>query len=148
MQRIRNWLETHPSDGNAIMEHDQSFVFFSLAPLGDPALGSAGTEGVPLTPGASLAVDARFHPMGAPVYITTTTPAVHSGQQPFERLLVAQDTGGAITGPGRGDIFFGFGADAESTAGSMNALGNFYVLLPKPVAAALSPYKAFPDSPS
>jgi len=148
MQRIRDWLETHPSDENAIMEYDRSFVFFSLAPLGDPTLGSAGTEGVPLTPRASLAVDARFHPMGAPVYIVTTTPGLHSGEQPFERLLVAQDTGGAITGSARGDIYFGFGADAESTAGRMNAQGRFYVLLPKPVAAALSPYKAFPDSPS
>jgi membrane-bound lytic murein transglycosylase A len=148
MQRIRNWLETHPSDENAIMEYDQSFVFFSLAPLGDPALGSGGTEGVPLTPGASLAIDGRIHPMGAPVYIATTTPGPRSGEQPFERLLVTQDTGGAITGPGRGDIFFGFGANAESTAGRMNAQGRFYVLLPKPVAAALSPYRAFADSPS
>lgn len=130
MQAIRAWLTAHPRAGRAMMERDQSFVFFKEEPIGDSALGPKGSEGVALTPGASLAVDEHLHPLGAPVYIATDAPVLH-------RLLVAQDTGGAIKGAVRGDVFWGFGSKAEATAGAMTAHGHMYVLLPKLVAARI-----------
>jgi membrane-bound lytic murein transglycosylase A len=149
LQTIRAWLNAHPSDAQRVMEADQSFVFFEIAPLGDPALGSPGTEGVPLTPGASLAVDERFHPFGAPVYVATTIPDPHTAKpdRNFQNLLIAQDTGGAVKGSARGDIFFGAGTDAEAIAGRLNAHGQFFVLIPKAAAAALGQGKDFPDAP-
>ena len=149
MQTIRAWLDAHPSAARSVMEADESFVFFELAPLGDPALGSAGTEGVPLTQTASLAVDTRFHPLGAPVYVATNVPDPDPAKsdRSFQRLLIAQDTGGAIKGPARGDIFFGAGADATAIAGRLNAHGQFFVLIPKAAAAALGVGKEFPDAP-
>ena len=149
LQTIRAWLNAHPADAQRVMEADQSFVFFEIAPLGDPALGSPGTQGVPLTPGASLAVDERFHPFGAPVYIATTIPDPNAAKpdRRFQNLLIAQDTGGAIKGSARGDIFFGAGSDAEAIAGRLNAHGQFFVLIPKAAAAALGQGKDFPDAP-
>jgi membrane-bound lytic murein transglycosylase A len=150
LQKIRTWLGEHPAEANAVLEADQSFVFFALAPIGDPTLGSVGTEGVPLTGGASLASDVRLHPMGAPAYIATTAPDAQHPQNDvtFNRLLVMQDSGGAILGAARGDIYFGTGAAAEAVAGRMNAHGRFFVLVPKPVARALWPRKVFIDAPS
>jgi membrane-bound lytic murein transglycosylase A len=149
LQTIRAWLNTHPSAAQSVMEADQSFVFFEIAPLGDPALGSPGTEGVPLTPAASLAIDERFHPFGAPVYVATTVPDPNSTKpdRSFQRLLIAQDTGGAIKGPARGDIFFGAGTDAEAIAGRLNAHGQLFVFVPKAAAAVLGRAKEFPDAP-
>ena len=149
LQTIRAWLNAHPSAAPSVMEADQSFVFFEIAPLGDPALGSPGTEGVPLTPAASLAIDERFHPFGAPIYVATTVPDPNPAKpdQSFQRLLIAQDTGGAIKGSARGDIFFGAGAAAEAIAGRLNAHGQFFVLVPKAAAAALGKGKEYPDAP-
>ncbi len=134
LQTIRAWLLAHPDKARAVMESDASFVFFKETPLGDPALGGAGAEGALLTPGASIAVDSRIHPLGLPFYVATTMPASNT---PLRRLFVAQDIGGAIRGPVRADIFFGFGTEAEASAGRMKQPGRFYVLLPKPVAARL-----------
>ncbi len=134
MQTIRAWLLTHPSQARAVMESDASYIFFKETPLGDPALGSPGTEAVPLTPNASIAVDAKIHPLGIPFYIATTTP----DGKPLNGLYVAQDTGGAINGPVRADIFFGFGHAAESLAGEMKQAGRLYVLLPKALAARVA----------
>jgi membrane-bound lytic murein transglycosylase A len=133
LQTIRAWLLVHPSRARAVMESDASYIFFKETPLGDPALGSPGTANVPLTPDASIAIDTRAHPLNAPFYIATTTP----DGKPLHGLFVAQDTGGAIKGPVRADIFFGFGTQAESLAGAMKQTGQMYVLLPKPVAARL-----------
>src|SRR6202012_5885309 len=105
MQTIAAWLHTHTAQARAVMESDASYIFFKETPLGDPSLGSPGTEDVALTPGASIAVDNKIHPLGVPFYIATTTP----DGKPLNRLYVAQDTGGAITGAVRADIFFGFG---------------------------------------
>jgi membrane-bound lytic murein transglycosylase A len=104
------------------METDASFVFFDEKPVGDPALGPEGSGGVALTPRASIAIDHRVHPFGMPVFISGDSLA---------NLFIAQDTGGAIRGAARADIFFGFGASAEQTAGGMKANARFYVLLPK-----------------
>jgi membrane-bound lytic murein transglycosylase A len=129
LQTIRTWLRAHPDRARTVMESDASFVFFKEAPLGDPALGSPGAEQVPLTPGASIAVDSRIHPLGAPFYIATTTP----DGKPLNALTIAQDIGGAIRGPVRSDIFFGFGNQAETLAGEMKQSGRMYVLIPKSV---------------
>jgi membrane-bound lytic murein transglycosylase A len=142
LQAIRTWLQNHPDQRQAILETDQSFIFFQEKPIGDPTLGSEGSEGVALTPGASLAVDAHLHPLGAPFYVATTAADTDAGNAVplLQRLLIAQDTGGAIKGAVRGDVFWGFGPRAEDMAGRMTSRGRFYVLLPKPVAARLAPY--------
>ena len=94
-----------------------------------------------MTPGASLAVDPHLHPLGAPFYVATTTADTDAGKTVplLQRLLIAQDTGGAIKGAVRGDVFWGFGPRAEDMAGRMTSRGRFYALLPKPVAARLAP---------
>jgi len=122
MQVIRAWLKDHPGDAQDVMETDASFVFFDEKPVGDPKLGPEGSGGVALTPRASIAVDHRIHPFGVPVFITGDSLA---------NLFIAQDTGGAIRGAARADIFFGFGSSAELAAGGMKANARFYVLLPK-----------------
>jgi membrane-bound lytic murein transglycosylase A len=128
MQVIRAWLKDHPDDAQHVMESDASFVFFEEQPVGDPALGPQGSGGVALTPRASIAVDHKVHPFGVPVFITGGGIA---------NLFIAQDTGGAIRGAARADIFFGFGASAEQTAGGMKANARFYVLLPKAITPKL-----------
>jgi membrane-bound lytic murein transglycosylase A len=142
MQAIRRWLVSHPGDARTIMESDQSYVFFREAPIGDPRLGSPGTEGVPLTPEASIAVDPRLHALGLPMYLVAELPAMHERESPrlFARLCVAQDTGGAIKGPARADIFWGFGARAESIAGRLKSGGSLYVLLPNALARRIGPH--------
>jgi membrane-bound lytic murein transglycosylase A len=141
MQAIRAWMQTHPALARDVMETDQSYVFFKEEPIGDASLGSPGSEGVPLTPAASLAVDEKLHPLGAPVYIAATRPDADASKpdRAFDALLIAQDTGGAIKGPARGDVFWGFGHDAESIAGRMKSTGRMFVLLPKAIAAKLPP---------
>jgi len=140
MQAIRAWMLANPKMARAVMESDKSFVFFKTLPVGDPQLGADGAEGVPLTPGASLAVDPRLHAFGVPVFVSASAPADNpdQGQIPFNRLLVAQDMGGAIRGAVRGDIYWGYGSHAESIAGRMKSQGKFYVLLPKPLAARIA----------
>lgn len=114
---------------------DPSFVFFRVIP--DGPQGPLGALGVPLTAGRSLAVDPRTTPLGAPVFVTTAAPG---GTGSIDRLMFAQDTGGAIRGSVRGDFFWGYGDDAGSMAASMNANGRMWLLLPKGLAlGALSP---------
>ena len=139
MQAIRAWMKANPLEAQQVMETDQSYVFFREKPLGDPSLGSPGSEGIALTPVASIAVDARFHPLGIPFYIAANRPdpESRSPDHAFNQLMIAQDTGGAIRGPDRADIFWGFGSLAESIAGRMKSYGRFFVFLPKPVARKL-----------
>jgi len=136
MQAIRAWLLAHPDRAQRMMESDQSYVFFRELPLGDPALGSPGSEGVALTPETSIAVDPAMHPLGVPMFLATEAPASDPALPPhaFARLCIAQDTGGAIKGGLRADIFWGYGTDAESIAGRMKSTGGIYVLLPKSLA--------------
>ena len=145
MQVIRQWLKDHPGDAKRVMETDKSFVFFREEPTGDASEGAEGSEGVPLTPGASLAVDLKLHPLGAPMFVAATRPDANPAKpdHPFNALMVAQDSGGAIKGAVRGDVFWGFGAQSESIAGRMKSSGKLYVLLPKPVAAHLAPSTDF-----
>lgn len=129
LQVIRAWLKNHPNDAADVMNSDASYIFFAQADVGDPALGAKGAQGVSLTPKASLAVDTRTHGLGTPFYVT--------GPAPLNRLLIAQDIGGAIRGIVRGDVYFGYGEKAEEQAGTMNQSGRFFALLPKPVVAKL-----------
>jgi membrane-bound lytic murein transglycosylase A len=130
MQVIRAWLKSHPEEADAVINSDASYVFFALQPLGDAELGAKGAQGVPLTPMSSLAVDMRLHAWGTPFFVTGSAPLGH--------LFVAQDTGGAIRGPIRGDVYFGFGEKAEDGAGTQNQMGSFYALLPKAVVTRLA----------
>jgi membrane-bound lytic murein transglycosylase A len=129
MQSIRNWLTTHPDQAAAIMDQNPSFVFFRELPNTPPNQGPPGALGVPLTPGRSIAVDRSFVPLGAPVWIATTDPLDNT---PLQRLVVAQDLGGAIRGAARADLFFGWDAQAAERAGKMRQPGEEFVLLPKP----------------
>lgn len=132
MQAIRRFLTDHPEEADAIMNKNPSFVFFQQL----EGEGPLGSEGVPLTPGRSLAVDRAFFPMGLPVFLDASAPHVDASQpdQPLRRLLVAQDTGGAIQGPVRGDVFWGHGPEAAEVAGRMKNRGRLWVLVPKSVA--------------
>lgn len=140
MQAIRSWLKANPKKAPALMNENASFVFFKEQALEDPSLGAEGAQGVPLISEASLAVDLRFHALGAPMWVDGTAPADDEKAQDisFRRLLVAQDTGGAIRGPVRGDVYWGSTARAESIAGRMAHKGQLYVLVPKAVAARLN----------
>ncbi|MBP6011492.1 MAG: murein transglycosylase A [Alphaproteobacteria bacterium] len=140
MQRIRRWLNDNPSKAAALMNENPSYVFFKELPIADPSLGADGAQGVALTPEASLAVDLRFHGLGAPMWVDANAPAdvATVPDVPFHRLLIAQDTGGAIRGPVRGDVYWGAGARPESVAGRMAHKGTLFVLLPKSVAARLN----------
>lgn len=140
MQAIRAWLKANPAKAPALLNENASFVFFKEQPLSDPSLGAEGAQGVPLTAEASLAVDLRFHGLGAPMWVDGTAPADNetASDVAFRRLLIAQDTGGAIRGPVRGDVYWGSSARAESVAGRMAHKGQLFVLLPKAVAARLN----------
>jgi membrane-bound lytic murein transglycosylase A len=130
MQSIRHWAHEHPLALPALLAENPSYVFFREVVV-DPAAaidGPIGTLGVPLQAGRAIAVDTRFIPLGAPVFVATTRP---STGQPLERLTLAQDTGGAIRGPLRGDFFWGFGGEAEREAGRMRQDGRLWLLWPK-----------------
>jgi membrane-bound lytic murein transglycosylase A len=133
LQTIRAWLVAHPDQAPALMDANPSYVFFTTLPNTPPDQGAPGSLGVALTPGRSLAVDPRFVPMGAPVFVATSNPL--DGAR-WRHLLLAQDRGGAIKGPVRGDIFFGWGAEAEAMAGRMKQHGTAYLLLPRAVPGA------------
>jgi membrane-bound lytic murein transglycosylase A len=130
MASIRQWLIAHPDQAPGVMNVNKSYVFFKVLDQDQPLGGS----GVPLTPERSLAVDPRFIPYGAPVWLATTDPLQN---KPLQRLLIAQDTGGAIRGPVRGDVFWGYGQQAEAYAGSMKQRGQAWLLLPKGTDSAL-----------
>lgn len=137
MQSIRSWLETaEPTDAQALRAANASYVYFGALDQVAPELGPLGAQGVPLTPERSLAVDRRFHTLGAPVWVEIEPVAAHS-DEPIRRLMIAQDTGGAIRGPVRGDVFWGAGDEAGVIAGAMNAKGRMVVLLPRRLAERL-----------
>jgi len=129
LQTIRAWLRAHPERADEVMNHNRSYVFFRVLPGAAPV----GAQGVELTAGRSLAVDDAFLPYGLPVWIASTLPAVPElgrAEQPLARLVVAQDTGGAITGPVRGDLFLGPGREAEELAGRMKQGLRLWILRP------------------
>lgn len=127
MQRIAAYFKEHPGEMEPVIENNQSFVFFSVLRQ-KAALGSQGVE---LSPGYSLAVDRKWIPLGAPIWLETQHP-LPSGNKtvPFKRLMIAQDTGGAIKGVVRGDVYFGAGEEPAAIAGKMKHPGRYWVLLP------------------
>lgn len=131
MQGIKAWGTRHPDRLAGLLAENPSYVFFRELPANDA--GPPGSLGVPLTAGRSLAVDPRVVPLGAPVFIETAMPG---SNEPLRRLMVAQDTGGAIKGPIRADYFFGFGDAAGELAGRMRQPLRMWVLLPRATAAS------------
>jgi membrane-bound lytic murein transglycosylase A len=133
MQSIKAWIRDNPDKGAKLMASNPSFIFFrvidgALKSL-SPEQGPIGAQGVPLTPGRSLAVDRRYLPLGIPIWLDTTDPL--SPGEPLRRLVIAQDTGSAIKGPVRGDLFWGFGPAAATRAGLMKQPGHYFLLLPR-----------------
>lgn len=126
MQGIKEWAKRNPRKVQEFLNANPSYVFFRELPRDLP--GPLGALGVPLTPERSIAVDPRVIPLGVPVYLATTWPNTAT---PLNRLMVAQDTGGAINGGVRADFFWGFGDAAGNQAGKMRQSGNMWVLLPK-----------------
>jgi membrane-bound lytic murein transglycosylase A len=127
MQTIRSWIKQHPEDGHELMKKNASYVFFRFTP-GEASVGPTGAMGVPLTAQRSLAVDRHYLPLGIPIWLNAQHP---TGSQRLQRLVMAQDTGGAIKGAVRGDFYWGQGAQAGEMAGPMKSKGRFYVLLPR-----------------
>ncbi len=148
MQSIRAWLAANPAHARALMDQNASYVFFALEPLGDPDLGARGSQGVPLTPGVSMAVDAAIHPLGVPLWLEAPVPDSDPANPDrfLARLMVAQDTGGAIRGAVRGDVYWGFGDAAGAIAGRMRSIGRMTVLVPQTVAARLGASVEFPGA--
>jgi len=134
MDRIRRWMVANPDEGKELREKNRSYVFFEKTKL-SPQTQIVGAQGVPLTPLRSIAVDKSVHVYGTPVWIDANLPiASEEPATPFRRLLIAQDTGSAIVGPARADIFFGAGTTVEHVAGRMKDHGEFVMLVPKSVA--------------
>ena len=125
MQEIRKWMRANPADGARLMRTNESYVFFRE--LTGP--GPIGAQGVALTPERSIAVDRRLLPLGLPVWMDTVLP--DTATTPYRRLMVAQDTGGAIRGAVRADVFWGPGARAAKLAGSMKSPGRYWFLRPR-----------------
>jgi membrane-bound lytic murein transglycosylase A len=127
-QSIRRWIDLHPQRLREVLNTNPSVVFFREERLADPESGPAGALGVPLTPGRSIAVDPQFVPLGAPVFLATTQP---NSTVPLQKLVMAQDTGGAIRGIIRADLFWGFGDAAGESAGRMREQGRMWILWPR-----------------
>jgi len=133
MQSIKDWAEKNPDKLSTLLEQNPSYVFFRELP--DGLDGPIGALGVPLTEEYSLAVDRSIVPLGAPVFLATTEP---DSNVPLNRLMLAQDTGGAIKGGVRADFFWGFGDPAGEQAGRMKQQGKMWVLFPKGAEPALN----------
>jgi peptidoglycan lytic transglycosylase A len=130
MQRIRDWMAANPDEAPNVRATNRSFVFFRITGLsneGEPV----GAQGVPLIPGRSIAVD-KIHVYGTPFFIDASLP-IESAKPttPFRRLMIAQDTGSAIVGPARADLYWGAGDDAARIAGRIRHPGRFVMLLPR-----------------
>lgn len=125
---IKNWYLANPARRQELLNANPSVVFFKEEQVASPEEGPKGALGVPLTGGRSIAVDPQTLPLGAPVYLATTRPG---SNQVLQRLMLAQDTGGAIRGGVRADFFWGFGSEAGEQAGRMKQPGAMWVLLPR-----------------
>jgi len=133
---IRQWMYKNPDRAFALMERNPSYVFFRTV----DSPGAIGAVGAVLTPARSLAVDNNYIPYGLPIYLETELPPEPQRQpMPFKRLMVAQDTGGAIKGPVRADIFFGTGDEAEYMAGYMARKGVYTLLVPNEIIRQVKP---------
>jgi membrane-bound lytic murein transglycosylase A len=135
LQTIRAWLAAHPARADSVLHLNPSYVFFQRLRDLPLHLGPMGAQRVPLTPGRSLAVDRRYLPLGVPLWLDASAPTPDGdGTRTLRRLVVAQDTGGAIRGAVRGDVFWGAGPEARAVAGRMQHPGRLVVLLPRTLA--------------
>ncbi|HLN11443.1 MAG TPA: MltA domain-containing protein [Xanthobacteraceae bacterium] len=133
LERIRRWMQDHPDEARELRRTNQSYVFFRITGLGDEG-ETIGGESVRLTPGRSIAVDVPRHTYGTPFYIEADLPLDSATAKiPFRRLMIAQDTGSAITGPARADIFFGAGDQAGRVAGRIRHSGRCIMLVPREI---------------
>jgi peptidoglycan lytic transglycosylase A len=131
MDRIRQWMSTAPDGGKELRSNNKSYVFFRITGLSDDYEPS-GAQGVPLTPGRSIAVDKGLHVYGTPFYIEAQLPiATRRANSSFHRTMIAQDTGSAIIGPARADIYYGAGDEAGRIAGGFRHAGKFAMLIPR-----------------
>jgi membrane-bound lytic murein transglycosylase A len=133
MDRIRQWIHDNPDGANEVRRQNRAFVFFRIVGLGDDE-GPLGAQGLPLTAGRSIAVDKALHVYGTPFFIEAGLP-IDSGKAstPFRRLMIAQDTGSAIVGPARADLYWGAGKLAGKVAGRMRHPGRFTMLIPREI---------------
>ena len=123
---IRRWLRDNPENAAELLNQNPSYVFFVLRD--SPSEGPVGSLNVPLTPGRSLAIDPTLVSLGVPIWLDSHYPG--KPEEPLQRLVLAQDTGGAIRGNLRADLFWGHGSEAEMLAGEMKSAGSLLVLLP------------------
>jgi len=134
LARLKAWVRDHGQEpgepGRTLMQRNRSYVFFARDEELDPAAGPIGGQGVSLTPLRSIAIDRTIWPYSLPVWIAADLPWRSASASPLRRLMVAQDTGSAIIGPARADIFFGAGDDAGARAGDIRNVGDFVVFLP------------------
>lgn len=130
MQSIRAWFAAHPRRVAEILQQNRSFIFFREAPVDDPALGPIAAAKVPLTPGRSVAVDRLLHTFGTPFFVHAPQ-LLAFGNKEFRRLMIAQDTGSAIVGAARGDLFAGSGDAAGEIAGVVHHEADFHALIPR-----------------
>jgi membrane-bound lytic murein transglycosylase A len=138
MQYLRHWMAANPGEARELLWSNNSFVFFREVPVENETLGGIGAAKVNLTPLRSLAVDRRYWMFGTPLFIEThEPPEATGGPVPFHHLMIAQDTGTAIRGIIRGDVYWGWGEAAAHNAGHMKSRGAMVALLPKAVAAKL-----------
>ena len=135
MQSIRAWLQAHPERIDDILWRNRSFIFFRDAEVDDPHLGPVAAAKVPLTAGRSIAVDRLLHTFGTPIFVNSRTLAAF-GTAPFRRLMIAQDTGSAIVGAARGDLFAGSGDAAGEIAGVVKHDADFHALVPRRLVEA------------
>lgn len=130
-RRIREWLRDNPDRLEEVRRENRSFTFFRIAGLSDER-EAVGAQGVPLTPGRSIAVDDALHVYGTPFFIRSDAPAA-GGDTKLDRLVIAQDTGSAIVGPARADVYWGAGEEAGRIAGRLNRAGSFAMLVPREI---------------
>ena len=146
MQSIRDWLRDNPSQMNEVLNQNPSYIFFKLSPGNEAAKGALG---IPLTKLRSLAIDDDRAAYGVPTYVDTTQSEYQTGRQvKLQRLFVSQDTGGALKGPHRGDIFYGMGEREEWYAGHQKSQANVFWLLPLAAGSQLAPPPAPPIAPN
>jgi membrane-bound lytic murein transglycosylase A len=133
MDRIRAWMDANPDEGKWLRRTNRSYVFFAETDLGEHT-AIEGAQGVTLTPLRSLAVDKSIHVYGTPIWIDATLPLkTETPDTPLRKLMIAQDTGSAIVGPARADIFFGAGEEVGHVAGRIKQNGQFVMLVPRTV---------------
>ncbi|NTF33366.1 murein transglycosylase A [Rhizobium skierniewicense] len=134
MQTIRQWLNDHPDKVDEVLWHNRSYIFFRDADVEGLELGPIAAAKVPLVAGRALAVDRLIHTFGFPFYIHSQSLTHLNDGRPFARLMLALDTGSAIVGPARGDIFTGSGYEAGERAGTVRNNADFYILIPREAA--------------